>query len=557
MPVGACVEDERRRLIAMFGICKPIDAITEADWIDYFWEGRITGELDFDKVKTLMSRKLVTDVSLTDADSRVSKLAHAMYQVLETENMEWMFKKTVKNELARESNKPLLKDVVAFIKWLRASCKEYLRWEPASQSSVPVAKSSGRKTEKSAGKSPHTEESKPPPRTRTCLKCGSEAHRVKNCPHAATGEAEDLLRKWREARPGKTPVEAKGSAPVHAIKALHLEETPIEPSSACMARVENVLDIHDVLLDSGADVNVASRGLVDQLQRNGAAVREAQCPPRQLATFDGSRFDVTQRVIFNVIQLRTTAGPLLLRNTRAWVFEEETSKPVLVLSRPVMEHLGYSADTILARACDTRQEWDLQELGGGERSASINLIRDNSLSDSARLDTTDLRVATPELDGKQGDQVAAILQERVEEAAIAGLREAEVEQLRLLLLEFQDVFRTSFGHDPPVRVEPLRVRLREGATPVRTNARRYPPAHMEYLEQHVGELLDAGLVYVNPRSRWASPPRIVSKSTPGTYRMTVDTRRVNERTDPIQWPMPILDAALGLLEGTTCYFTLD
>ncbi|KAI9998227.1 hypothetical protein PInf_002572 [Phytophthora infestans] len=436
MPVRACVEDERRRLIAMFDICKPIDAITEADWIDCFWEGRITGDLDFDKVKTLMSRKLVMDVSLTDADSRVSKLAHAMYQVLETENMKWMvesepkkivhylmdalapgqFKKTVKNELARESNKPLLKDVVAFIKWLRASCKEYLGWEPASQSAVSVAKSSGWKPGKPAGKSTRTEENKPAPHKRTCLKCGSEAYRVKACPHAAAGEAEDLL---HEAR--KPPAQAKGSASVHAVKVLRLEESPIEPGSACMARVDNDLDIHDVLLDSGADVNVASRGLVDQLLRSRAAVREAQCPSRQLTTFDRSCFDLTQSVFFNVIQLRTTAGPLLLRNTRAWVFEEETSKPVLVLSRPVMEHLGYSADAILARACDTRQEWDLQELGGGEGSASVNLIRDNFLSDPSRLDATDLRVATPELDGKQSDQVAAILQERVGEAALAGL----------------------------------------------------------------------------------------------------------------------------------------
>ncbi|KAE8906248.1 hypothetical protein PF003_g9902 [Phytophthora fragariae] len=38
MPVGACVEDERRRLIAMFDICKPLDEITEGDWINYFWE---------------------------------------------------------------------------------------------------------------------------------------------------------------------------------------------------------------------------------------------------------------------------------------------------------------------------------------------------------------------------------------------------------------------------------------------------------------------------------------------------------------------------------------
>ncbi|POM75927.1 LOW QUALITY PROTEIN: Hypothetical protein PHPALM_6905 [Phytophthora palmivora] len=34
MPVGSCVEDERRRHIAMFDICKPIDEITGADWIN-------------------------------------------------------------------------------------------------------------------------------------------------------------------------------------------------------------------------------------------------------------------------------------------------------------------------------------------------------------------------------------------------------------------------------------------------------------------------------------------------------------------------------------------
>ncbi|ETP28164.1 hypothetical protein F442_22548, partial [Phytophthora nicotianae P10297] len=96
MPVGACVEDERRRRIALFDICKPLDDITEEDWINYFWEGRISGEIDFDKVKALMSTKLAMDVQLADADSRVSKLAHEMYQLLEKENMEWMVKKEPK-----------------------------------------------------------------------------------------------------------------------------------------------------------------------------------------------------------------------------------------------------------------------------------------------------------------------------------------------------------------------------------------------------------------------------------------------------------------------------
>ncbi|KAG7387328.1 hypothetical protein PHYPSEUDO_014422 [Phytophthora pseudosyringae] len=131
MPVGACVEDERRRLIAMFYISKSLDDIAEKDWIDYFWEGRIVGELDFDKVKALMKEKLRIDVSLTDADSRVSKLAHEMYQVIDTLSPE-EFQRTIKDEVAREAHKPLYKDVVAFIKWLRASCKEYLRWEPAN-----------------------------------------------------------------------------------------------------------------------------------------------------------------------------------------------------------------------------------------------------------------------------------------------------------------------------------------------------------------------------------------------------------------------------------------
>ncbi|GMF32160.1 unnamed protein product [Phytophthora fragariaefolia] len=234
-----------------------------------------------------------------------------------------------------------------------------------------------------------------------------------------------------------------------------------------------------------------------------------------------------------------------------------------------MERLGYLVNAILAKACDTQREWDLQDLGGGEGADAIRLIRDRTLLEirpgaqqpvGPALDDAEWRTATTEfgLHGEDTDaQVAAILAERVEEAAAAGLNAEQVEILSALLYEYRDVFRVSFGSDPPVRVEPQRVRLREGAAPVRINARRYPPTHMEYLDQHVQELLDNGLAYVNPSSRWASPPRIVPKNEPDTFRMTVDLRAVNERTGTVQWPMPMLDSALGLLEGFTCYFTLD
>ena len=107
------------------------------------------------------------------------------------------------------------------------------------------------------------------------------------------------------------------------------------------------------------------------------------------------------------------------------------------------------------------------------------------------------------------------------------------ERLRGLLATYEDVFRLEFGQDPPVRVEPLQVRLKEGAVPVKCKQRRYPPVHREFLDNHVRELMGAGLVYENHRSRWASPPRIVAKKDPGQYRMTVDTRGVNAMTEPM------------------------
>lgn len=130
-------------------------------------------------------------------------------------------------------------------------------------------------------------------------------------------------------------------------------------------------------------------------------------------------------------------------------------------------------------------------------------------------------------------------------------------RLRTLLAKHLDVFRLEFGHVPPIGIEPMKVHLTPGAKPVRCTARRYPPLHRQFLEKHVKALLAAGLVYVNPRSRWASPPRIVAKKAAGQYRMTIDTRGVDACTEPMPWPMPNLEVIMGHLEGTNRYFSFD
>ncbi|KAE9292035.1 hypothetical protein PR003_g24866, partial [Phytophthora rubi] len=177
-----------------------------------------------------------------------------------------------------------------------------------------------------------------------------------------------------------------------------------------MARVENAVDLSNVLLDSGADVNVVSRGLIKRLQEQGVTVHVEKQEPHKLATFDGGVFEVTQMVHLDVIQIQTTAGPLLLRRTPAWVFEQDTTRQVLILSRPVMERLGYSVDAILARACDTQPEWDLQDLAGAEGKPfeDIHLIRDVGLHGP----DPDLRAATPGLLDSDVLRLAAVGSQR-------------------------------------------------------------------------------------------------------------------------------------------------
>ncbi|ETV95936.1 hypothetical protein H310_10595 [Aphanomyces invadans] len=93
---------------------------------------------------------------------------------------------------------------------------------------------------------------------------------------------------------------------------------------------------------------------------------------------------------------------------------------------------------------------------------------------------------------------------KVDGAVAQGMDETAVDELRNLLVEFQDVFRLKFGRDPPVKVAPLKVHLKPGAVPVKSGLRRYPPTHLTFQEKHVRELESAGLVYRNTRSRWAA-----------------------------------------------------
>ncbi|KAH9145267.1 hypothetical protein AeRB84_010825 [Aphanomyces euteiches] len=293
-----------------------------------------------------------------------------------------------------------------------------------------------------------------------------------------------------------------------------------------------------------------------------------------LAPFAGGVVEVNRQIILDRVELQTTTGPLTLQNIEAWVVQDDSSDPRLILSRCVMQRLGYSLSELLTAARAKSHDWDCSTAWVQASSSvvdnfahtrpmptsslskdpaaavhSIQMPVDTSLDELHHVDL-------PTIIPHDKDKVTSLIADRVAEAVEQGLPQDYVAPLQKLLTRHADVFRLGFGSDPPVKVPPLHVRLKPGVSPVRCSARRYPPAHQLFLEQHMAELEAAGLVYLNTTSRWATPPRIVPKQD-GSYRMTVDTRAVNARTQPLQWPMPQLEVAMGAVVGSRYFFTLD
>eukprot|EP00644_Phytophthora_capsici_P003253 jgi/Phyca11/102668/e_gw1.7.655.1 len=64
-----------------------------------------------------------------------------------------------------------------------------------------------------------------------------------------------------------------------------------------------------------------------------------------------------------------------------------------------------------------------------------------------------------------------------------------------------DIWRVNLGDDPPAKVPPLKIRLKPGAKPYKTKARKYPPELQRFLEDFNNTLVSLGWVYENPDAR--------------------------------------------------------
>ncbi|KAE9274612.1 hypothetical protein PF008_g29550, partial [Phytophthora fragariae] len=219
-----------------------------------------------------------------------------------------------------------------------------------------------------------------------CLKCGSTQHQVLGCPDIQPGEAERLLAELRARRAAPTTTLRRVetvSEPGHEAGATK------EPSGAVEARVDG-LEVHALLLDTGADESLVAQGVVDAIKARGTPVFLADIPPRTLSPIGGKDFAVHQAVTFREVELATSTGPLMLRNLACLVEDGNTSLD-FTLGRPIMIVLGYSADELLVRARGTKSEWELgdkEQVGDdAETTALQRMCRMQTRARDIALDT--------------------------------------------------------------------------------------------------------------------------------------------------------------------------
>ncbi|OWZ02136.1 LOW QUALITY PROTEIN: hypothetical protein PHMEG_00026351, partial [Phytophthora megakarya] len=608
MPLSACIEQGTMVRICGFEMFKEEKDVSESEWRDYFLSARVPDNTAY---KTLDKevKTLYMDTSLLDAESRLSRLMAEFYEIVDRLNMEDViqvepkkvvgylvdalrppaFKSAVKDQLGRQIHKPTKANIETFLKWLRKELEDFMRFEAhitvqhqpshpvkntQSKSTTPQLEKSlggannGAKPQGKSGNAPtkmiparnggHEVPPKQGKTIRKCFKCGDQTHGVFQCPDIASPtEAKELYEKSTDRKIVKpvltvapTTNEREVAPAAIQCKVMELVETWITP-------------------DSAAEVSVVTTKLLKALTGSGAWLNYLDIADHIAVTGIGDKPVSVKTKVKLTLRFMTPGGPLILRNVICWVTDECLPSGVgeLLLSKWVMQKLGYSPEKLLAAAQKVSDDWDMSDVDDGPESKVARVLAcTGSLENEERtpeenvLEDAENQACFPDFTSEinaERKEIRDILLEKVDEARRFGASVEFVQKLEQILMQLIDVFRISIGRDPPVDMPPMEVKLKPGTSPIRCRARRYSPTHREFLKKHIEALITAGLCYRNTKSSWCSPPLVVKKPEANAYRMTVDVRGPNKCVEPVVWPMPILETVFEQLRGTSRYFSLD
>ena len=156
--------------------------------------------------------------------------------------------------------------------------------------------------------------------------------------------------------------------------------------------------------------------------------------------------------------------------------------------------------------------------------------------------------------GTAGDKEMPEFIEKLLKDVHPSLPESSVAGLKELLTSYQDVFSKSELDLGLTNVVKHRIDT-SGAPPFRQQLRRFPPAHVQAISDHVNNMLQQGVI--EPAcSPYASNVVLVRKKDQ-TYRCCIDYRQLNSATRKNAYPLPRIDVCLDAMAGAKWFSTFD
>ncbi|RHZ39153.1 hypothetical protein DYB26_013118 [Aphanomyces astaci] len=269
MPVRACIEPATKQRIAEWDMGNDPDDVSAGEWIAWFKQGY---DVDPRVLDTLQKWIIIFDISR----------AKAIVKIITDDVKPASLHRAVTQQMALMRNKPLKKDVYRFVRWLRKFAIGHESFK------TPGSKVLGGPRVPRGDAKPLTPVSNAPAigaPNNGCLKCKSTSHRVQECPGIAPEEVKQLLRAhgstfgrgWTgEKGPPGTPGGRVATVKTHVPDSKRYELPAI---------VDGVLPVQASLLDSGADLSVASGGLVSMLLAAGVFPEITVMGPMELRLY--------------------------------------------------------------------------------------------------------------------------------------------------------------------------------------------------------------------------------------------------------------------------------
>ncbi|RLO10271.1 hypothetical protein DYB28_000086 [Aphanomyces astaci] len=389
MPLVACIYQKIVPRVCTHDFAKLFEEITENNWRDYFLSAREAQELDLASVTKAMA-SLKMDMKIRDAESRVGRLLDDFYDKLEQLDVAHLpeqerqqsvkilraairpsqLKATVERQLTREANKAYKSDVKSFCRWsvngqfyvagtlVIANLKCWVAAAPLqdglgdlivsrdvmaklgycprslllnarrAQSVYDLDQLGGKDTPNiwqrllQQWTCPVQDSAKYERKKATCLKRGSENNKVVNCPNSAPGESERLLKEQ-------------------------------------MVKCERARNKKVTKLQGSANKSLGREAKIEGIDRAGVEVNVISPEPTVIQPYGlAPALKADRQVQFKLVTLDTPCGSLALRGLKAWV-DSSSNAAELLISRAVMEGLGFSEDEFFSDAFAKQEAWDV------------------------------------------------------------------------------------------------------------------------------------------------------------------------------------------------------